>query len=348
MRLRADQLSKHLREKSLAPIYCLSGDEPLQMIEAADEIRRRARELGFEERVVLDVQRDFDWNQLRQAAANLSLFSNSRIIDLRLGEQLPGKDGGEALAKYAGQPPRDNLLLISAAKLEKKTQATRWYRALERVGVTMQIWPVDPPRLPGWIARRAKRLGKTIDAQAAELIAHRVEGNLLAARQELEKLALLIGGEAITVENVMQGVTDSARFEAFAMVEACYLGRHERAVRMLRGMRQEGIEVLGIFGAFMWELRRLCSIACAIAAGTSRDEVLNALKVWPQRRAAVHAVLDRFPPTRIIAFLRESADVDRAAKGMGFSDPWELLERLLLEIGGAGTAETAAKARGRT
>lgn len=348
MRLRADQLSKHLRGAALAPIYCLSGDEPLQLIEAADEIRCRARELGFQERIVLDVQKDFDWNQLRQASANLSLFSSSRIIDLRLGEHLPGKDGGEALAEYARQPPRDNLLLISAAKLEKKTQAARWYKALDRTGVTLQVWPVEATKLPGWVARRAKRLGKTIDAQAAELIAQRVEGNLLAANQELEKLALLIDSDAITVENVMRAVTDSARFEAFAMVEACYLGQHERTVRMLRGMRQEGIEVLGIFGAFMWELRRLCSMACAVAAGSSRDEVLNELKVWPQRRAAVHAVLDRHSMKRIITFLRDASKVDRAAKGMGLADPWELFEDLLLEIAGAWNSAAPARSRGRT
>ena len=334
MRLRADQLRKHLRQATLAPVYCVSGDEPLQLIEAADAIRRRARELGFDERVVLDIDRGFDWNQLRHAGADLSLFSSSRLIDLRLGEQSPGKDGAEALIEYAEKPERDNLLLISAGRFDRNTQLTRWYKALDRAGVTIQIWPVEPRRLPGWIARRARDLGKSIDAQAAGLIAQRVEGNLLAASQELQKLALLIEHEDIGADDVMHAVTDSARFDAFALVEACFLGQCERAVRMLRGMRQEGIEALAVFGALMWELRRLCTAAAALSGGRSRDEVMDALKVWPQRRAAMYAVLDRHPQGRIPDLLLAGAAADRAAKGMGYTDPWLVLEDLILTVAG--------------
>lgn len=334
MRVRAEQLNAHIDRNGLAPVYLLSGDEPLQMTEAADEIRRHARDQGFAERTVLQVARGFDWSSLQQESANLSLFSTRRILDLRLDGHKPGRDGAEALIACAESAGEDNLLLITCERLDRKSQQTRWYKAMDQAGVTIQIWPVEPARLPEWVAQRMRRRGKTLDRPAAELIAQRVEGNLLAAAQEIDKLALLIEGDTVSIEDVMGTVTDSARFEAFALVESCLAGNATRLVRMLRGLRQEGVEPLGVLGPVMWELRRLSGMVHGLATGQTRDRILADYHVWPQRRAAVNACLDRLDTAAVSGLLRQAAAVDRSAKGASFAGAWEQLESFLLAVSG--------------
>ena len=229
MRLRPDQLISHLQRSGPAPVYCLSGDDPLQLLEAEDAIRSHAREAGIQERSVLDVNKGFDWNVLARESANLSLFSDRRLIELRLGNHKPGKAGGEALTEYATNINNDNVLLITAAKLDKAAQQTRWYKSLDSAGVTVQIWPIDNHRLPDWIVQRMQRLGKKMDRDAADLIAQRTEGNLLAAKQELEKLCLLIDKDRVSLQDVMESVGDSARYDVFALIEQAYLGKPDRS-----------------------------------------------------------------------------------------------------------------------
>jgi DNA polymerase-3 subunit delta len=328
MRLKSDQLDRHLKQPALAPVYLVTGDEPLQATEACDAIRARARELGYTERTVLELARDFDWQQLRQAGANLSLFAERRIIELRFGDHSAGNEGAAALGDYAASPPADNLLL------DGRSKQTKWFRALESAGVVIELWPVTPDRMPEWLMRRMQRNGKNLDADAAAFLAQRVEGNLLAAGQELDKLALLVQGRNVGIEEVLRAVSDSARFDAFALVEASLQGEAERVVRTLRGLRAEGHEVPMVLGAILWELRQVCSMACAMQAGATRDQAMNAAHVWPQRRARVGAALTRHPASNMIAFLRDAAAADRAAKGALKTDPWRLLEEFLLRVAG--------------
>ena len=334
MRIKADQLASHLRQKGLAGIFCISGDEPLQMQECADEIRSCARGCGFEERSLLNVDRGFDWSQLRDAGASLSLFSSKRLIELRLGDQKPGREGGAALVEYAGDPTPDNVLLITMARIDKQGQQSKWYKALDQAGVSIQIWPVEPSRLPAWISNRAKSLGKGIDRDAAALLADRMEGNLLAARQELEKLCLLVDAPTISIQDVMDAVTDSARFDVFSMIELALAGKTPRVLRMIRGLRNEGVEPMAIFGALMWEFRRLCSIAHEIEAGASRDQVFARYRVWPQRKPAVSALLNRTNCIALDQLLRQAAVLDRTLKGAGDEGPWVLMENFLFRLAG--------------
>ena len=334
MRLRSDQLEPHLQRSGLAPVYCLSGDEPLQMLEAADLIRLHARQAGVQERTVLEVDRGFDWNLLARESGNLSLFADRRLIELRLGGHKPGKAGGDALTDYAGHINNDNVLLVSADKLDKAAQQSRWYRALDQAGVTVQIWPVDGDRLSDWIVQRMRRLGKQLQRDAAELIAQRTEGNLLAARQELEKLNLLVDKNRVDLEDVMESVADSARHDVFALIEQAYLGRTARVAVMLRGLRREGTEPIGIFGALMWEFRRLCSMADAIANGAAVERVLNDYRIWPQRRKATGMVLQRLKAGQLARLLAEANSIDRSLKGALRQDPWELLENFLFRLAG--------------
>jgi DNA polymerase-3 subunit delta len=334
MRLRADQLTDSIARKGLSSVYYISGDEPLQMLEAADLIRRLARQQGCEERSVLEVIKGFDWNQLGQTSANLSLFASRRLIELRLGSQKPGKEGASALVDYVSQTESEDVLLVTSDKIDKRTQQGRWFKALDSAGVTVQIWPVETARLPDWIGQRMQSYGKHMDRDAASLIAERVEGNLLAARQEIDKLALLVDKDTVDLKDVMEAVSDSSRFEVFDLVESCLGGNTERAARMLRGLKSEGAEPMSIFGALMWEIRRVCSMSHEIAAGASRDSVFATYRVWQQRKFATNSILQRYSDKQLQMLLHRATIVDKALKGAIRANGWDLLENFLFRIAG--------------
>lgn len=304
------------------------------MLESTDLIRQHARRDGFDERSVLNVDAGFDWNQLHETCANLSLFSSRRLIELQLGKHKPGREGGAALMDYVKTANPDNVLLITAAKIDKQAQKTKWYQALATVGTMIHVWPIESARLPGWIITRTKQYGKLISRDAASLVADKVEGNLLAARQELEKLCLLVDRPEIDVQDVMHAVSDSARFDVFSLIESAFTGNTERTLRMLRGIKSEGIEPLVVFGALMWELRRVCSMAYEISVGTPKEKVFAAYRVWPQRKPAINAVLSRLNTTQLFSLLRTANTIDKALKGAIRSNSWQLLENFMLRIGG--------------
>ena len=334
MQLKPGQLPQHLKKQGLAPVYCLSGDEPLQMLETADLIRATTREHGFEERNVLVVEKEFEWSRLQQATANLSLFSSRRLIELRLGSQKPGREGGTALVEFTRTLDTDTVLLITAARLDKQAQQSAWFKALDAVGVSIQIWPVEATALPGWVISRGRQYGMTISQEAAEFIAQRAEGNLLAARQELEKLHLLLDKAEIGIGDILNSVTDSSRYDVFAMLEAAMTGQAERCLRMLRGLRQEGTEPLGIHAALLWQMRLLIQVAAEQEGGMSRSQAFIKYRIWQQRQQAVTAVLDRLGAGRLIRLLAEAHQMERVMKGAIRDDPWNLLENFMLRIAG--------------
>ncbi len=334
MRLRAEKLADSIARKGLSPVYYISGDEPLQMLETTDLVRRQARQSGCEERIVLDVLKGFDWGQLNQASANLSLFASRRLIELRLGTQKPGKEGASALVDYVAQKESEDILLITSEKIDKRIQQGRWFKALDSAGVTVQIWPIEPGRLPDWIGQRMQTYGKNMDRDAASLIAERVEGNLLAARQEIDKLALLVDKDSVDLKDVMEAVSDSSRFEVFDLVESSLSGNTERVARMLRGLKGEGAEAMSIFGALMWEIRRVCSMSHEIALGTSKDSVFATYRVWQQRKFATNSILNRYSDKQLHILLQRATLVDKAMKGAIKANAWDLLENFLFRIAG--------------
>ena len=334
MRLKSEQLPAHLDRTELLPVYYVSGDEPLQLQEAGDLIRARARALAHEERIVLDVEAGFDWGRLQEAGANLSLFSSKRIIELRLGDHKPGREGGAALAAYAAGPSPDNLLLLTSGRIDRKAQQAKWFKALERCGCCIQVWPVAPAELPGWIMARCRRRDKRIARETAALVAQRVEGNLLAAQQEIDKLALLADHEEISGEAALNMVVDSARYDVFDLVENVFLGEPERVSRMLRGLRNEGIEALNVYGALMWGFRRAGSISHEIARGKPKEQVFGAYRVLERHRKGLNRLLRRFTPERLSALLAEALEVDKALKGVVEADGWRLLEKFMFTLAG--------------
>lgn len=334
MRLKAEQLAAHLDQPELKPVYYVSGDEPLQLQEAGDQIRARARALGYEERNVLDVDTGFDWNRLHEAGANLSLFSSKRIIELRLGSQKPGREGAAALAGYADGCSPDNLLLLTSDRIDRKTQQAKWFKALDRCGCWLQVWPVEPAALPAWIMARCRRQDKRITREGAALIAQRVEGNLLAARQEIDKLALLVERPDIDSDDVLGMVVDSARYDVFDLIENVFLGNPERVSRMLRGLMNEGVEPLNVYGALMWGMRRAGAIAYEIARGKPREQVLDAYRILGRNRKGLTMLLKRFSPGRLSALLVEALEIDKALKGAEMNDGWQLLEKFMFTLAG--------------
>ncbi len=241
MKLSLDSLVRHLT-RELSPVYLISGDEPLLASDAADAVRARARALGFAEREVHVLDRSTEWDAVQAAAGTLSLFAARRLIELKL-QGKPGVAGGRALERMIRSAGDDTLLLIVTARLDRDGQNAAWVRAAESRGAWIPVWPVTRERLPGWLDNRCRQLGLQADAEALALLAERTEGNLLAAHQELEKLKLLFAGERLTVERVLSGTADSARFDVGELSDALIARRTSRALRILDGLREEGVEL---------------------------------------------------------------------------------------------------------
>lgn len=333
MRLKPEQLAAHLA-RGLAPVYVVSGDEPLQRLETLDSVRAAARAAGFTDRIVLEADADFEWAEFSRHTATLSLFGDKRLLELRLSS--PGRlgaAGAEALTRYAGAPPADTVLLIAAPRLDQKATASGWYRALERAGVCLQVWPVAGRELVRWVERRMRASGLEPTPQAAAALAERVEGNLLAAAQEIAKLGLVHGRGSVDVDVVHEVVAESARYSSFDLLDSALAGEAPRSMRILRGLREEGVDPLSVLGPLAWALRALAEVAVEMEAGGSLERALAQRPVWRRRQHAVARALRRHPPSAWWRMLQVAARVDRAVKG-GEGEPWEELQRLVLVLGG--------------
>ena len=329
MKLTPDRLPGQL-QGALAPVYLIAGDEPLQREEAADAVRAAARAAGHTEREVHVAERGFNWNRLRSAAASLSLFAAKRLLEVRLPDGKPGDDGAEALMTYAGAPAPDTVLLVVSGKLERG--GGRWAEALERAGVMVQIWPLEARQLPAWLERRLRSRGLQPTPEAVALIAARVEGNLPAAAQEVEKLLLLRGPGAVDGDGVREAVADSARFDAFKLVDAALMGDRGRTARILDGLAEEGAEPVAVLGALTYTLRELATLAWQIEAGTPAQQVLG--KVWEKRRPLLQQALKRAKARDWQQLLGRAARADRVMKGQAPGRPWDELLHLAESLAG--------------
>lgn len=332
MRLRNDQLTSHL-QGNLAPIYLITGDEPLQMREAADEIRLAARRHGYTDREVLDQVSGFDWSALNVAAESLSLFGERRLLELRLNSPKIGNEGAKALSAYVERPAEETLLLITLPKLERVQTNSQWMNNLDRLGVVVQIWPVEGARLPPWIEQRLRRAGLIPEAGVVQMLADRVEGNLLAANQEIEKLLLLHGAGVITLEQLTESVTDSARFDLFGLVDTLLQGETAKGIRMLQGLKAEGMASPVVLWAMSREIRTLALMAFEVEQGRHADQVMAAHRVWDKRKPLLRKGLKQ-PAGHWQRLLTLCARTDRAIKGLEADDPWTLLQNLALGMTG--------------
>lgn len=325
VRLRFDQLSRHLN-RGLAPVYLLAGEEHLQLMEAGDAIRARARQAGYTEREVFHVEPGFDWAGLQAACDSLSLFAERRLIELRMPGGKPGVQGAKALEAYARRPPDDTLLLILCGKLDKGAQASAWFKAVEAAGVVLQVWSPTPEQMPDWIEARMCARGLEPEDEAVRLLAERVEGNLLAAAQEIDKLVLLNGPGPVSAEAVLAAVADSARYTVFDLTDAALAGDSARAVRVLETLRAEGVESLLVLWALTLDVRRLT----ALAEGGAPEQVLRG--VPPKHRALVQRAVGRYPPQAWRRLLGQCARADRTIKSTSGGKPWDELLQLTIAL----------------
>ena len=341
MNLKPDQLEYHLRQQFL-PLYLIAGDEPLQVKEMGDSVRAAARVRGFAEREVLEADSAaFNWGQLQQVSSNLSLFAEQRIIELRLPTGKPGKIGAEALLAYAGRAPQDIVLLIISGKLESASRKAKWYQALERLSVVIQCWPPASRDLPRWIDQRMRTNGLQPEREVAALLAERVEGNLLAAAQEIDKLLLLYGEGAISPQQVTAAVADSARYNIYDLVDSVLAGDVVRSARIVSGLESEGVEIVLALWALTREVRALAGIAETMDA-IGLDAALSKAGVWDSRKMLIKKALQRHPPEAWMGFLASCAHIDRVTKGMAKGRPWQEFGVLSTRIATAGKSRFSA------
>jgi DNA polymerase-3 subunit delta len=332
MRVYPEKLAGQLKQQ-LLPVYLVSGDEPLLLQESCDLIRQAAREQGCSDREVIDASASgFNWQDILHSATSMSLFAERKLVELRLPSGKPGAEGSKALCEYVEICGADDVLLIIAGKIDKQSTNSKWYKALDKAGATVQIWPVGARELPRWLQQRVRGAGMSIDDDALELLCDRVEGNLLAAVQEVEKLKLLAADSRITARTVTDAVSDNARYNLFEMADHALQANARGSLRMLHGLRGEGTEPAVVLWALVREIRTLYETQLDVDSGKDAQQALNARRVWKNRMPLMQSALARHSTASLSHLLQKAAEVDGSIKGFAAGKPWDKLEDLICEL----------------
>lgn len=336
MRLQPQQLSQHL-EQGLRPLYVLMGDEPLAQRESLDAIRAATRREGYEERTSLTVERNFNWQQLAAFGQAISLFASRRLLELSIPSGKPGTEGSKALQALAERPMTDTVVVVILPKLDRDGKNSAWFGALEQAGVSLALQEVEAPQLPQWIARRLALQNQKTDAETLEFLAHQVEGNLLAAHQEIQKLGLLYPEGTLAATDVRDAVLNVSRYDAFQLGEAVLAGDSERTIRILQGLQDEGEQPVAVMNPLLWVLRPLVRLKHAEARGENMASAMQQARIYGDRQALVRNALSRLSLRQLQAALAKLAEIDKTAKGLLRGDAWLEISRLcfgLSRVGG--------------
>lgn len=318
-------LANLVRGHLFAPIWLIAGAEHLIVVEAADAVRQRARELGYE-REVHDVDAQFDWDELVRSASAMSLFASRKLIELRLPTGRPGKEGASAIIAFCEAPPPDTVLLVTCHEWSRKHEAA-WSSAIDKLGVQLLAWPVKRDELPRWIEQRLRSRGLKPTPEATALLADRVEGNLLAAAQEIDKLALLVGDRELDVATLEECVADDARYDSFRLTDAALAGDAVRALQIVEGLRSEGEELIPLLGWVVNQLRQLLQSA---GGGGGYDP----------RQSLFRRALKVAPISHWERCIDQAGLIDRIVKGRVDGDPWREMSRLIAAIAAPPRAAT--------
>ncbi|RNF86346.1 DNA polymerase III subunit delta [Montanilutibacter psychrotolerans] len=330
MELKPEQMAAQLDSEPLRPAYLIAGPEPLRVLEAADAVRAAARAQGIAEREIFEAegnQREPDWNALEASFRAPSLFASRRLVELRLPTGKPGKDGAEVISGFCADPPPDVTLLVSAGEWSKQ-HGGKWSEAIGRIGVIAIAWQVKPHELVDWIDRRLRSRGLKAGRDAVQQLAERVDGNLLAAAQEVDKLALLSDGSPLDAQKMQSLVADAARFDVFRVMDAALNGNAAQVSRMLAGLRAEGEAVPALLGMVVKELQT----TAALSRASNLANEFRTLRVWDTKQPMYRRALQRHDAPRWEAFVAHAGRVDRMAKGREAGDAWLALERLLVAV----------------
>lgn len=356
MKLRPDQLTAHLG-KSLLPIYFVAGEEPLLIEESLDVIRAAARAQGYSEREVFDVERGFSWGRVIESCSSLSLFATRKILEIRMPKgPNPGRtkaadddedgeagedgarssmDGAKLLIEIAQRPPADTLLIVTAGKLDYRQQQAAWVLALENAGASIYAAEIAAEQWSGWVAARMRAAGLKPDAEAVEVLAERTEGNALAAKQDIDKLALLHPGGVLSAEQVREAVADSSRFDAFDLGDRMLLGDASGAARTLARLREEGLDALAVLGPLAWILRQWAQAQTIFERSGDTARACAEARIARARIPAFSKALSRTRMTQLYGWLRQAAVVDQLSKSTGGKEQaWEELLTLVLAAAG--------------
>ena len=329
MRVKPEQLSGALR-KGLMPIYLITGDEPLQLGEIADEIRNAAKQNGFDNREIVSFETGFEWNQLAFMADSMSIFADKKIIDLRLSSGAFGAEGSKALINYCERLSKDTILLITAGKIDSKALKSRWFEAIDKNGLVIQVWPLEGQDLIHWIQNRLHRHGLEAKAEGLQLLAARIEGNLLAAAQEIEKLYVLYGAGSISIQQINEVVADSSRYDVFKLMDTVLSANVSRIIKVLSGLRSEGTASPIVLWALTRDARLLIKIKLALAQGINQETVFKNNNIWDKRKSLINQALKRLSDRDLNEILVTSAFADRQIKGQQAGDAWETLLAICL------------------
>jgi DNA polymerase-3 subunit delta len=332
MQLKPEQLHAQLHRK-LSPVYLISGDEPQQLGELADAIRAAAKTQEYAHREVLVADKVFEWSQLNQSADNLSIFADKKIIDLRMQTGSPGTDGAKAIVKYCQELPDDNILLITAGKIKKESQKSVWFQAIDKVGAIVQVWPLVGHEFNKWLHAKLQQRGLSADNQAVQFLADKVEGNLLAAAQEIEKLYVLYGAGNITLPQIKEVVADNSRYDVFQWVESVLARHGNKLVKILYSLKDEGVSETLLLWAIAREIRLLIHIK-AVQTQQEKELLLKKNAVWGERKQLILSAAKRLPMTELNKVLSLSAATDRQIKGQQRGDAWHTLEAIGLKLAG--------------
>ncbi|QWF69736.1 DNA polymerase III subunit delta [Methylomonas paludis] len=324
MQIKLEQLTAGL-SKQLLPVYLISGDEPLQVGEAADDIRKAARQAGYGNREVLAIDDTNHWQELLTEADSLSIFADKKLIDLRLPSAKPGLEGSKTLVSYCRNLPEHTILLITMGKLESTALKAQWYQAIDAVGGTVRVWPLQGQDLLNWLQRRAERRGMHFETEALRILAGRIEGNLLAAAQEIEKLYIQHGEQRITKAIIEADVADSARFDVFKLSDALLAGSLNRVTKILHGLQAEAVAAPVVLWALSREARLLLNLHTELKSSAHPETVFKKLQVWDMRKSAVQAALARLKMADVQYILQNCTLADQQIKGQLAGDSWEKL-----------------------
>jgi len=336
MNVYPDKLKQTL-ERKLMPVYFFSGDEPLQIMEAVDLVRGVFRQAGFaeSERFHVDNARSFDWQAFTMSGNSMSLFGDKKIVNLHLPLGKPGAEGAAALKKWCESPPADTVLVIVSGKPEGRFQTSAWFKAIDKVGVTMQAWPLSGQKMHGWIRQRMTDCELQAEPAVVELLVDRVEGNLLAARQEIEKLAILHRGQSVTANDVIASVTDSSRYTILDLIEATLGSDSARSLKVLDGLRAAGDSPVLVCWHLSSEVRKIISVIARIDSGENPSQAMFKSGVWKNRQPLVSQVIRSRPR---LFWLRAASDcsyIDRLSKGMASGDLWTEISAFVTRLSGA-------------
>ncbi|MFA6179692.1 MAG: DNA polymerase III subunit delta [Candidatus Methylopumilus sp.] len=342
MRLPPQQLPQHLA-LGLKPLYVLAGDEPLAQRESLDAIRATARKLGFDERTSLIVERNFNWQQITAFGQSISLFASLRLLEINIPSGKPGIDGSKALQTLAERPLQDAVVVIIMPKIDWRDQKSAWYMALEQAGVFLNLQEVEAPQLPQWIAKRLALQNQATDADTLEFIAHQVEGNLLAAHQEIQKLGLLYPEGNIAGNDVRAAILNVSRYDAFQLGEAVLSGDIQRTVRILQGLQDEGAQPVAVMNPLLWAIKPLVKIKQAEARGENLASAMQQAKIFGDRQALTKRAVSRLSLRQLQAALQKLAEIDQTAKGLIHGDAWLEISRLCFGLSRVGSRSGARR-----